>query len=444
LRHLPDLAVFLDMKLLVCSKRTALLAFLIITAGGCDDPAAPAGPDALAGQPYAELGDGVASEDLARMEKQEELAPALDQVEAELVDDQAVSNVAVDPDTQRVIVYRVGADPRALQERLGTAIGAPVGVEIRSALVSRTEADSLVHRIDADQQALEAAGVKVTEWGPDGEGGPFQIGVEGDPQAAEPVLVARYPELVGRLVVERKTGRGMYGRYTDSSPYWGGDLFRYKLPLGEGDSYCSSGFGARNSHGSYMITAAHCNCTNAGPGFSTPAVFNAQWHRMGTFSSAIDLGLDAAFISAPTGADVYTDSFSKTTPAFSAVTSMRHPRVGEYVCMSGSLSRLRCGGRVGGWRHVSFSTCNGWVTVPEWFATQVHHLSLAGPGDSGGPVFVFNATSRSASARGIISYSDGSTAECAEGGFGRGCSYRMYFPDIVPIAERHNFALTGF
>jgi hypothetical protein len=173
------------------------------------------------------------------------LLPVADSVDQVATSDAAFSNVAVNPVTGSVTVYRVGGASGAVVSQYQALSTTGAAVQVQPARLSTAQADALSQRIDADVDALAGQGIVVGSWGPDPYGGPYQIQVR-DADQHRAALLARYADVgAGNLVVnegEPPEAR-VATRQNDQSPYRGGAFIQPAGHIG-----CSSGFGVHDRH----------------------------------------------------------------------------------------------------------------------------------------------------------------------------------------------------
>ena len=359
--------------------------------------------------------------------KQEQLGTLADEVEEKLSADPDFASVELDPDRERLIIYRKGAAEgggavELLKRSTGTA-----RIEFRPALWSKTENDTFAERLETDLEALKSAGVEVTLSGPSPGGGKFEVFVKADASNAAQVLEQRYPETAGKLEV--KVGGEVeedFGRFADG-PYRGGS----RLNFTAGNS-CTSGFAAKNAAGSkFLVTAYHCvNPDNK--------VFDGLDRLIGRLAKT-DLKYDAAIYHANSTPYVWTEKLLAPAYVSSRIGGSAAPRVGMRLCTSGSYTRMACTGVVRG--SYSRSVVNNFThrsyTVAVWYAdaTSVTQ-ALTGAGDSGGPVIAKRSDGKW-NAIGLIHAGGGLDyrVSCPDGK-SRGCSSRVLFTSTQQLVSR--------
>lgn len=293
----------------------------------------------------------------------------------------------------RVVVSVVGAAAEFRQHAERLAFQNRIDFE--SASRSMRDMEVVRDQIARDADALAAAGVIVTSWGPDVVTNTVRVAVTADAPHAFAVLRARY----GDSVRTELGGAPMdiASRLYDSSPWNGGDF----IALDNG-SDCTSGPPVyRPSTGAtYLLTAGHCylSSTTAGLSGYTYRTFQGS-HAMGTGSSPfmgwtaaekVNGGYDDALIA--TSASKYdwrTATATQTSGAVAQV-SAQGSVVGASVCASGAFSGERCGAIV---QYVNQDTrsFNGVVKI-NMVAAENPGVPLAGPGDSGAPVYQVHAS----------------------------------------------------
>jgi hypothetical protein len=374
----------------------------------------------------------VAPDVVAALQDSERLGTVSDDVRAATAQDLQISNVFVDQEHNKVTIYRVGGDLPAARTALARVAMQGAQVEVRPALVAASEAMAFVEQLTDDLEAIRSAGVEVTTWGPDPEGGPFRITVDGDAKSARALIAARYPALAARLTVEHMPApTPTAGRIDDRAPYFGGA--RAKMPAG---GLCTTGWAVKNTH-EYLITASHC----------VPPGDNRMWNGhdvlIGTASTIAETRWDTAFFLADVSPGVYTNALGAAS-ASKSVIGVGSPPDGSMVCLSGSFEGLRCGIQIRGWVRIQFHG----TTIDVWNAISTTGAVIVGQGDSGGPAFA-TASGRPI-ARGMISAASTTASDVracpanSESAADRVCSSHAYITDMGTLATQFNLKFSGF
>jgi hypothetical protein len=297
-------------------------------------------------------------------------------------------------------------------------------------------------RLAARADGLAADGIVLTSWGPDVVTNTVRVGVT-DPS----------PSVAGRLVaefgpalrVEHGRPPASASRLYDTSPWEGGEF----TALDNG-SDCTSGPAVyKASTGkTYLLTAGHCYVAlNTGLSGYTYRTFQGS-HQMGTGSSPfmgwtaverVNLGYDDALIDATASKYDWRTGLATAPPGTAAQTSAQGSVVGASVCASGAFSGERCGATV---MYVNQDTrsFNGVIHV-NMVAARNSGVALAGPGDSGAPVYQVHGTGLIVTGL-LIEYGDDLGDPSAQmlpcpqndqAGRGSVCTDVIWYHDIVSV-----------
>lgn len=355
----------------------ALLAGTVLVAPAS---AAPARTDAAASS--AEAADSAAAAD--RMARQRPLVAAASAIRWEIERDAYPGFAGIALEDAQVALWWKGAVPAGMSTVVARARRhAPVKV--------RTAAHSL--------RELRAAAAKVratTDVSPTGPLHAIKIPADGSGLVlAAPIGIrtaTAVPEVavsvtVPVTVVQEEPLRPV-SRENDWAPWSGGAQIR------NGGSYCTSGFGVRNSaNARYILTAAHCGQTGN-------RITDGQGEWIG------DVGPrhqdhDIALIPTSNVDDqIYVGGSNSDTTR--VVEGWDWTFVGEYLCQSGVTSAFQTGGPV----------CN--IKVLFYYddredlveAEQMNGQQAARGGDSGGPIYS-NGANGGVVAKGTVTRSAG-------------------------------------
>jgi hypothetical protein len=404
---------------------------LVASAAACagDDPGDPDKIDPTTEDPFDMT--SIDPVDLSGLDTSERLGDVADDLTVAMATDADLSNVFVDPDTNTVTIYRVGGETTAARTSAAAVTAQGATVKVLPALVAAIEADAFSDQLETDLPALATAGVELTSWGPDSEGGPFEIAVAGDPAQAQQILAARYPALAPRIaVVQMDAAIPAASRNNDTAPYWGGA--RIHIP---GGAQCTSGWGVHGAR-DFLITASHCVNPN------DDRMFTGANNLIGHVGTIHKKRWDVAFIRTNSAPDIYVDKLGATSSG-KIVVGVHSPADGSNVCLSGSFEQRRCGIRIKGKRRLPF----GNTTVDVWVAHSKTGAVIVGQGDSGGPAFATRGGNPVA--RGLISMerTGSSIRACpsnSEAASQRLCSNTAYITDMGTLAKHDNLKFANF
>lgn len=403
-----------------------------------------------------------ALEDGAIWVTQQRLSRVVDSLAAASDADAGFSAVEVDVAAGTVVVHRVGgagdaaaaayqraADSTLTVENEAQRSARPTGLldsgpddlrlEVRPAVLARAQTLQLERRLVAESEARRGEGIAIEHFGPGAAGGPFRIGVVAADRHRAAVEQAYGIFGAGTVeVVEAQPRPTVANRMRDSSPFYGGARIRKGGGMAHGS--CTGGFTGRSgiNGADYLMTAAHCVNYDARY-FTTPLSNAGGSHLQIGDVTAINYGLDVAFIRTSTAPYVFdggvTDAFTKQ------VVGVRGYVRGEYTCVSGSYTGVRCEAVLDATEYIRNCMGNGvCVQVPVIKAIHARGAALVQPGDSGAPVFTPRADQRTVTARGMVTNAGLEVVACPDGS--RRCAPVMFFVDITRITTAHRLDLT--
>lgn len=299
---------------------------------------------------------------------------------------------------------------------------------------------ALRDRIRSDQRWLEARGLDPVAWGPSLENNGAFVALARVPAGAQDIVDSRYG--AGAVLVESgQPIKPFASRLVDNAPWNGGDF----IATDRLNSGCSSGPPVRSASGqSFFVTAGHC-FAHAGE-----RVLNGSHGHLGDNPrlmgsiarlEAPGSGYEGALVAANTSNRNWRTGTPSATSPSAYQYEARGSVVGTSVCMSGAYSGERCGGVV---RRVNV---DGEVSGNSGFLQNmvlaVHAnptIAIAGPGDSGGPIY--SVQSAGLLIQGVIigGPSSTSTLACpndstmiATSRRGNRCSASVWYHDAVSL-----------
>jgi hypothetical protein len=403
----------------------------VVPAASADPASAPATASRTKPVSSAAAGLSAADAELARV--QQNLHKVATAVRATAAKAQAsgFSGIILSPRTDEISVYWHGVVPDAISAAFtSAAVGQGATLHIRPSAYSKQELDSALARLDADS-TLTARGLVSYGARPDGSG--INIGVSGGLQL---------PDLGVRTFVDRtaKPAVPLFGRWDDSAPFLGGNVYTWETPSGD-DGHCSSGFGVHEDKtGGFwlMLTAAHC--------YDSGLYLTPTDHNFGFYFNKVDEE-DTMVIDTlgPHSTDrwIYTGdvdiSGAGVGETRALVTGAGSTEVGDLLCTSGGFSGQRCGLQV----TAVDITASGIRHVHE--LEQVAMRNAAGQGDSGGPVYAQLSqppppgVQAFVEARATITSGDPATeVDCTGFAPGRRCFWRIFVSDFPTALSRYN------
>lgn len=306
----------------------------------------------------------------------------------------AFGGIRVTPDRSTIEVFVTHHDPALVRAAGAAAAGAPL--KITMVEHSWAKLARLRDRIVADDAALVRQGVNVVKFGVSDTLNRVTLTVEDLTPAKRALLERRYgARLVA--VVDGGPAAPVYSREDDSPPWNGGIVISFDAT--EGD--CSTGAAVKNSAGrEFLLTAGHC-FTSGGKVYDR-RVYQESDSRttddptyMGLadaeYPMANTSGYDLALIDVGSSASgLIFRSKSPTTDA-SGVPQKGTIRavVGTGLCTSGAFTGEKCASYVTEF-DMTLKYGNGAMVIHVNELTRESASSttpIAGPGDSGGPVY---------------------------------------------------------
>ena len=396
---------------------------------------------------------GVTAGTLALMKTQERLDRLADQIRTAgaraATAQSGLAGLVVEPENNVLRMYWHGTTPAAVTDVI--AKGRATGITVRTASAPYTDAQlqAEIARMVKQSASAGATGRRVVEASakPDGTG--INVTVSGLPtgvttaaaRAAVPALNSAIP-----LTVTAGEGLRVATRYLDSPAYWGGAY------ITNGSEGCSDAFGVTGNNGAatYMLSAWHCGM---GTGTWRTGKVNytdgtSEQNTLGSVISTNAKGNDGEAILTNEGSDgavyygtpINPPNGDLGTYSGIAVAGSAGSTIGDLVCTSGSYTGTVCSIRVAATGvTISPTDQNGTViaTFTNMINAQLPGVSVAGNGDSGGPVFAIRTTDQRAIARGVISSISTTTTNlrpCTGYVYtGRQCSQSVYYGDITRI-----------
>ncbi|HEX8002123.1 MAG TPA: hypothetical protein VF519_05460 [Mycobacteriales bacterium] len=307
------------------------------------------------------------------------------------------AGVRVTPDNSTIEVYVTRPEAALHAAAVAAAGGAPVKLTtVRHTYATLT---ALKDRVLRDRAWIEDHDIDLVYVAVRDEMNKVGVGIAGYTPEKAALIASRYPK---GMVVVTPEGRAeqFYSRGYDTSP-WNGGSFIYT----SSGKYCSAGPAVKSSTGKeYILTAGHCYVS---PGTTVSTYTRSTWQRypgradppfMGNAKAenpAINTdGYDLAVISVDEGGGASALNFRTDPPTADGSGSPQKRTItgviGTRLCMSGAYSGERCAAGV--------DIFNA-TFIPGKRAYQPHIIhanrlvrddpavSLAGQGDSGGPVY---------------------------------------------------------
>lgn len=336
---------------------------------------------------------------------QDELNAAAEKIVA--ARDGGYAGIVASPRNRELHVYWKGQVPEPV---LTLAGGLGVPVRFLEAAHSEQELLAETARLVADPDVRSA--------GPEVDGSGLRVNVT----AAGRRAVESGEGILGTATVpvhvESDAAPAPLSRQNDSSPYWGGA--RYTTPLGA----CSTGFAIKVGGLDHMLSAGHCG--NNGH-VATDGGGNAAVDTMGSIFNDV-AARDTLLIDTWAAGSAYVGAFGSNVAV--DVVGAVADFVGNVVCTSGARTGEHCGLTV---THVN-QTDAGFAPL-----TRAVHPSdgcAAARGDSGGPVFHYNAANALVG-RGTISTGRPGTASCPNAPVSDSSSVVYYAPLLRPAGDPH-------
>jgi hypothetical protein len=363
--------------------------------------------------------------------------------------DSGFTSLRVDPETNSLTVYWRGDPAGAEVAVLDVVRSSGINVQRLPAKYSRKQLDQKVALIEKDAVRVGNWRISQITKRPDGAGvevGVVPVGGSGaDRSPSGPWADEKLPNLQSAIragdvfIVETRTEARPMFRENDSpsgNGHFGGSLIR-------GPGVCSSGFAVHwPGVGDYMTTAAHCGGVGS-------AWFNGAGEFMGYMTNG-NIGYDLRFIQTPSAGRIWSGpQIYRPGQYHVPVRRASHTHIGDWLCISGSFTGIRCSVRASGpTSHCGVDAIGlGPCFNVEGGISSVHEL-IMGEGDSGGPVFLpingFNQPNSAADARGLVSSSPERSRESGWGpypcfdplsGGVRNCFTALWFTDILSAIQ---------
>ncbi len=298
----------------------------------------------------------------------------------------ALAGVQVAADGRTVDVFTTDTTEAFRRSIIGTD---PAGdIVFRPVTHTASELDDLQGRIRSDEPALRAQGTRLVSVFPAPEIDGLRVTVEQLTPQVRATLLSRYPGIAA--IEEGPPRRAFDSRLNDSAPWNGGDV----LSMDNGGD-CTSGPGVINSAGrTFMLTAGHCfiEGTAGRTGFVYRVFQKSHFVGGDTNTAAIGMasaersvnGYDAAMIDARSfGHDWRTAQLTDVSSA-TRQAAAGSGRVGLTMCVSGAFSGENCAARI---TSAGGTIWVGGVPLIHMMEATNPGVVLAGPGDSGAPVY---------------------------------------------------------
>lgn len=243
-------------------------------------------------------------------------------------------------------------------------------VHVHAAARSYATLDALTTRVARDVPTLDAAGVYVTNAGPNEDRNVVLIGVRGLTPAKASLIQIRYGDAAVAVAGSESQATS---RQADYQPWWGGDV----LGNDRNEGNCTLGPAFIKSDGSrYSVTAGHC--------FSLGSNLTNNYNYLGTVTSRYpyDGQLDAELMPVDAGNYIW-----RTDNGAAQQSGARNASRNSMVCKSGISTNEVCNVQV---TQLNQMVQNEYgVFLHQDFANK--NALVVAPGDSGGPVYMPNA-----------------------------------------------------
>ena len=443
-------------KRLSALRPAALVAVLAVAVAATPSAAlADPGPSASDRYVVSSVDDlltktpGMTPELLAAMRAQEELSRVVSTIRdlaakgATTAGD--VAGIVVEPERNTLRLYWHGSMPETVAAEIGRARSAGITVVVRSAAYTEAQLRREVERlVRLPLHTGKPSGQRVMAAMPMPDGSGIKVNIGGLPPGTSvasalrsvPALDSKFP-----LTVDVSSELVPASRWYDWGPYWGGGY----MDRTAGGS-CTNAFGVTGLNGvaTYLLSAAHC-----GQGeWRTGAVNFGNGPERNTYGNTITaraLAHDGHAILTPDGAGAVVYHGPPVNPnnndlgATSGlwVGGASRSTIGELVCTSGSYTGTVCGIRVAatGISYQFDPPAHGVGVMTNMVNAQLPGVSVAGNGDSGGPVYAIRTTDQRAIARGVISAIDLNLERPCTGYVypGRRCSSSVLYGEVVDI-----------
>ncbi|GAA4722197.1 hypothetical protein Prum_070660 [Phytohabitans rumicis] len=333
------------------------------------------------------------------------------------------ATIKIDPETRKVVVYRKGG--AALSRYQSVPKPADVAVEYRTAPLSGTETNQLIHSIKAQTTTLAKQGIEVNAIWSSGSG-PVTIQVQHMNSNARNLATRFGTYGPGTVTVEEGIVKATRAdRDFDARPFVAGAHTISSAGVGE----CTSGFTGRSAGtgAGYMIVAWHC-VRLADPRIWTTNKNGVSGGSYVGRATVLDMNHDIAYVRTADSVLPAIWDGPIGSPFLKNVTAMQKPNTSmTRICTSGAFSGARCYGTIyaEGWYYIG----GYWSYL--WVATSNNGTSIAARGDSGGPVFIPNGNN--VTAVGMISAVEiDPNLPCT--GDATQCGQLFYFTDVYTEA----------
>jgi hypothetical protein len=359
-----------------------------------------------------------------------ELAVKIDEM-ASASDSSMFGGVVIGPNASDVTVYLTelsqnvedGVDE---QQTSVTSV-----IPIVFALTPTTESQQAELNAQVTQDVIGgywgSQGVTVRSWYPDAPSGTEIVEALKPTAAQTSAIKARYGSNVQVKSVTGDTGivRTYASRRSDSAPWNGGDFIS-----NDNGKFCSSGIPVHNGANTYIMTAAHCftNGTN---------IHNQGEGPNGTFGTNNPMGSISNRDITDGGTDVELQKVSSSDLLWTggegvddrAIISGKTANVdGDQVCVDGAYEFEVCGAVI---QHLGVCATedNGRVACHLAEAKRSDSTVVAGPGDSGGPLFEFSGSNLQVVGTVVGAYGDSHPCTTVESG-GQTCTNGVAYSEI--------------
>jgi hypothetical protein len=314
-------------------------------------------------------------------------------------------------------------------------------IEIHSALYSRATLLAEEFRLLRDKSAGRSVGT-VAAW-PDYGG----LEVTVDPGTTHEIgsSVKTTIKEGMRMVPESCPTDCPGARWSDTTPYYGGDAIG--LNTGPPRGICSTGFEAFRPSGNiaFLLTAAHCGLS---AGWNTPQSSGATWvGNSGNCCNPPDaMGITKNTVVEARDYAPYIWVGPYNAPTAAGVITWTSNPVGAIRCVSGAFSGEVCNNKVVS-PLVTYDYGDGLgLRGPGFWMDQQQGISSAGQGDSGGPVYSVAPVTGDVSAAGLVVATTRETQTTNCTGIPGDPSYRLCSPhqfvsDIGNILNSLGFGL---
>lgn len=320
-----------------------------------------------------------------------------------------------------VVVYVVRGEAAPFLAALrSAALDLKGEYSLRYVANSWVKLDGLTRRMagEQEQEALAADGVQLASWGPDVASNRVVITLRHYSSRAAGLLVSRYGS--GLVAINAKSQSELfhaYTRYTDTSPFYGGDYI-WNTTDGENEP-CTSGltFIGNNSGKSFILTAGHCD------GGTSWYTNRSDPQYMGyTSTDYLQSGYDQDLLSIRGNAAGYV--WGDGTDVFTVVSAF-DPGIGQLVTVDGSITgEVRTAAVTDTYLCEEIEDAYGEYTACDTAIAEKSGATLCQEGDSGAPVYQHVGSTVTVKAVGILIAGYGDASASSE------CLYQMIGPAL--------------